>query len=169
MASLCSSAFANAPCFFTLSLSLPRGKAGKQESIRKQTCQRTLAWIKSVVLYFENRDPAALGRRVVSPSLCECQQRANAVPSEFYGGQSCSQHWGHVLPFFTNLRQNDLLMSLVMTAVSMAHLLTVGSSSTEHCRNPILNFNVSLNLGTPLELTHFSMSNKSLRKLCRLK
>lgn len=43
-------------------------------------------------------------------------------------------------------------------AVSMAHLLTVGSSSTEHCRHPILNFNVSLNLGTPLELTHFFMS-----------
>lgn len=60
-------------------------------------------------------------------------------------------------------------MSLAMTTASMAHHLTVGSGSTEGRRHPTLNFNVSLNLGTPLELTPFSMSNKSLRKLYRLK
>lgn len=63
-------------------------------------------------------------------------------------------------PSSLTLRQNDLLMLLVMVAVSVAHLPTVGSSRAEHCRRPSLNFNVSLNLGTPLELAHF---------LCRIR
>jgi hypothetical protein len=60
-------------------------------------------------------------------------------------------------------------MSLAEMAADTARVLTAESGIPEPCKHLILNFNVSLNLGAPLELTHFSMSNQSLRKLWRLK
>lgn len=135
-------------------------------------------WFESKVRFFAHSSLRAEtlqlweGCELFLPPRVSPEGQCCVFSAVFMDDRAITNTGGHVpglSSYFLTLETNALLMSLVMMAVRirMAHQLTIVSGITEHHRHPILNFNVSLNLGAPLELTHFSLSNKSLRRLWR--